>query len=239
MWWALAGAGAVGTAAGAAWAVRGRSSSVCAPSIWRVGSGRPALALTFDDGPSESTPAILELLAKYGARATFFQIGANAERLPAIARAVSAAGHEIGNHTFSHPRLWLRGERFIESEVGRAQRALQAIHNATAPPRLFRAPYGVRWPGLGAVQTRHGLLGVMWTAIGSDWSASAESVVARLEPSLEPGSILCLHDGRELTVQPDIETTLEALRHILPAVGDRGLACLTVSELLSQPRETP
>src|ERR1017187_3831137 len=97
----LAGLAGVGACASAflAWAVRGRASSVFGPSVHHGPSGRKAIALTFDDGPSESTPCVLELLDKYQTPATFFQIGANVERLPEIARAVHAAGHEIGNHS--------------------------------------------------------------------------------------------------------------------------------------------
>lgn len=230
---ALGGAGTVAAvAAAAAWSVRGRSSAVWAPSIWRGEASRAAVALTFDDGPGESTPAVLELLALHSARATFFQIGANARRLPAVARQVSEAGHEIGNHSDTHPRLWLRGPAFIDGEVTRAQQTLTAIHGGA--PRLFRAPYGVRWPGLGAAQRRHKLLGVMWTAIGRDWSAeSPDSIAARLlaAATARPGAILCLHDGRELTARPDIESTLAVLRILLPALRSRGIAVETVSEL--------
>src|SRR5579863_2803349 len=96
--------GAACAAAGfMAWAVRGRSARVLAPSFWRGPAGRRAVALTFDDGPSESTPEILEILDHYKVPATFFQIGANVKRLPEIARAVREAGHEIGNHSHTHP----------------------------------------------------------------------------------------------------------------------------------------
>ena len=70
-----------------AWAVRGRSSQVFGKSVWRGPRDRRSIALTFDDGPSESTPQILDILARHGARATFFQCGANVERIPAVARA--------------------------------------------------------------------------------------------------------------------------------------------------------
>src|SRR5882672_3931739 len=94
---------AAGTAVSSfAWAVRGRSSSVFAPSAWRGKPGRKAIALTFDDGPSPATPALLELLAPYKTPATFFQIGQSVAALPDIARAVLAAGHEIGNHSQTH-----------------------------------------------------------------------------------------------------------------------------------------
>src|SRR5580693_160165 len=90
-----------------AWEVRGRASSVLGPSVYRGPRNRKAIALTFDDGPSESTPRVLDLLHKYQTPATFFQIGANVERLPDVTRAVFAAGHEIGNHSFTHPLFCL------------------------------------------------------------------------------------------------------------------------------------
>jgi peptidoglycan-N-acetylglucosamine deacetylase len=222
--------------AAAAWAARGRSSTLFAPSVWRgPSSSRRAIALTFDDGPSESTEAILELLARFRARATFFQCGVNAERLPAAARAVSEAGHEIGNHTHTHPHLWLRSAAFIEGEVSRAQSALTAIHGPGAAPRYFRAPYGVRWPGLAASQNHHGLLGVMWTTIAGDWGAAAGGdVAARIERGLAPGTIICLHDGRELTARPDISNTIAALERTLPQMTDRGFELVTVTELLAK-----
>ena len=228
---AIAAAAAAGGAA--AWAVRGRASSVCAPSVWRGPAGRRrAIALTFDDGPSESTVQILALLSRFGARATFFQCGANAERLPEAARAVSEAGHEIGNHTYSHAHLWLRSAPFIESEVSRGQTALSAIHGAAAAPRLFRAPYGVRWPGLAAAQRRHGLMGVMWTVIARDWADNGEAVAARILRGASPGGIICLHDGRELKARPDVSATIAALERALPVFVDRGYEFDTVSSLL-------
>ena len=100
--WASAAAGIAG-ASGLAWAVRGRSSSVFGESIYRGTSGRRSIALTFDDGPSESTPALLEVLRKHNVKATFFMCGANVERCPEIARQVVAAGHEIGKSLlFAH-----------------------------------------------------------------------------------------------------------------------------------------
>src|SRR4051812_34693810 len=86
-----------------AWAVRGRSSSLLAPSVWRGPAHRRAIALTFDDGPSEATPRLLAILAAHNVRATFFLCGANVRRLPEIARAIRRAGHELGNHTDTHP----------------------------------------------------------------------------------------------------------------------------------------
>ena len=213
-----------------AWAVRGCTSSVFGPSVYRGPAGLPAVALTFDDGPSEATPRLLELLDKYGARATFFQCGANVERLPAVARAVRDAGHEIGNHSHTHPFFHFRGPRFIESELERAQRTIAAATGVS--PTLLRVPYGVRWFGLRGAQRRLGLLGVMWTVIGYDWKLMADAIASRVEGSLANGAIVCLHDGRLLEPNPPVRETVEAVRRLLPVIRSRGLRLETVSQLL-------
>jgi peptidoglycan/xylan/chitin deacetylase (PgdA/CDA1 family) len=217
------------TAAAMAWAVRGRASSVFGPSIYHGPRDRSAIALTFDDGPSEDTPRLLEVLDRYNASATFFQCGANVERLPAIARAVQAAGHEIGNHSYAHPLYCCLTPAQIQADLARAQQVIAAA--TTAQPALFRAPYGVRWFGLRQAQRQLGLLGVMWTAIGYDWKAPVHQVVSRLAGAGN-GAILCLHDGRELGVKPDIAVTVEAVRALVPMLRDRGYRLETVSQLI-------
>jgi peptidoglycan/xylan/chitin deacetylase (PgdA/CDA1 family) len=186
--------------------------------------------LTFDDGPSPSTPVLLDLLDSHGVKATFFQCGMHVRRLPEIAKSLVDAGHEIGNHTDSHARLWLRSPEFIEAEIGQAQ---HAIENATgARPVLFRAPYGVRWFGLDQAQRQYGLTGVMWTALGRDWRLQPAEITARLIRRAENGAIFCLHDGRERVTVPDISNTIGAVRELLPRLMDMGYSFCTVSELL-------
>ena len=223
-------AAAVGAAGAMAWAVRGRSSQVFGQSIWRGPRNRRSIALTFDDGPSEDTPRILEVLDRHGIRATFFQVGTNVERLPAIARAVREAGHEIGNHSHTHPYLFLCRPTAIEEELGRAQHVIE--QHTGAAPRWFRAPYGARWFGLRAAQRRFGLCGVMWSVIGYDWSLTADAVVQRLAARVSNGAILCLHDGRELQVRPEIGTTVDAVRNLVPRLLDQGYEFETVGRLL-------
>jgi len=212
------------------WAVRGRSAAVFAPSLWRGPRDRRAIALTFDDGPSESTPQILEILARHSVPATFFQVGLNVERVPAIAQAVAQGGHEIGNHTHRHPMLCFRSSRFMEQELRHAQQTIE-MHTG-ARPAWFRAPYGVRWPGLGKAQNKLHLTGVMWTVIGYDWSLKAGEVVERVAQRVSNGAILCLHDGRELRARPDAGQTVEAVRRLVPMLLDRGYRFETVSRLL-------
>lgn len=213
-----------------AWAVRGKSSQIVAPSVWRGDRSRNAIALTFDDGPSESTPELLELLAKHNAKATFFMCGENVRRLGEIVRSVAAAGHEIGNHTESHAALYLKSPEFIYREVAQAQESI--LKTTSVAPKLFRAPYGVRWPGLRAAQEKLGLTGIMWTAIGHDWKWPALRISDSLLKKTSNGAILCLHDGRELTRNPDIRSTLEAVALLLPQLKDRGFSLETVSRLI-------
>jgi len=224
------GAGVCAASAFMAWAVHGRSSEVFGRSVWRGPRTRRALALTFDDGPSETTPQILDLLARYNVAATFFQCGNNVERLPEVARAVRQAGHEIGNHSHSHSILSLRPRRFIEQELWLAQEVIE--ERTGARPVWFRAPYGVRWFGIGHVLERLRLTGVMWTVIGYDWKRKAGAVVERVAGAVSNGAIVCLHDGRELHVKPDIAVTLEAVRRLVPLLLDQGYKFETVSRLI-------
>src|SRR5258708_12116365 len=113
-----------GAAGGMAWAARGRSATLFAPSVWHGALGSMDIALTFDDGPSESTPELLALLDRFQAKATFFACGANAERLPNIVAETAAAGHEIGNHTWSHPRLPFFPSAVIPEQIAPSQTLL-------------------------------------------------------------------------------------------------------------------
>ena len=214
----------------AAYAVRGRSSTVFGPSVYHGNPDRRAVALTFDDGPSESTPALLQILDRHNVKATFFMCGKNVERLPDVARSVAGAGHEIGNHTDSHPRLDFCSPDSIYRELAGAQEKILRYTGAT--PRLFRAPYGVRWFGLRSAQERLGLLGVMWGTIGRDWKWPSERVAKRFIERAGNGHIFCLHDGRTTEPSPDIATTLAAVEAMIPAMKERGLQFETVSQIL-------
>jgi peptidoglycan/xylan/chitin deacetylase (PgdA/CDA1 family) len=212
------------------YAVRGRSSSVFGESFYHGDRRRPVLALTFDDGPSESTPKLLETLDKYHVPATFFMCGENVRRCPDVAREVAARGHELGNHTDSHPRLDFKSPRYIYREMADAQTTIQEITGVA--PRWFRAPYGVRWFGVAQAQQALGLRGVMWTVIGRDWKWPSERVSGLLVNSATNGSILCLHDGRGVRSSPDIDTTIQAVESALPVLQERGFQFLTLSQIL-------
>jgi|SRR5579872_3957250 len=228
--WAVSGGVAAGAVGLMTYAVRGKSSRLLAPSVHRGVATRRAIALTFDDGPSESTPELLEILRRFKAPATFFQVGANVRRLPHIARQVADAGHEIGNHTDSHPRLSFKNRAFMLDEIARAQESIEVA--AGIRPRLFRAPYGVRWFGLAEAQRCFNLLGVMWTTIGVDWKWPSDRVAAALEKGARNGAIFCLHDGRTVRPNPDVGVMLRAVERVLPVLIDRGYHFERVSDIL-------
>jgi peptidoglycan-N-acetylglucosamine deacetylase len=213
-----------------AYAVRGRSSSLLAPSVYRGSRQRRSIALTFDDGPSEGTNQLLEILNRHNTPATFFVCGMNVMRLPEVVRSAVAAGHEIGNHSHSHPALYLRSQSFISSELRAAQSAI--VQATGAAPTLFRAPFGARWFGLRKAQRELNLTGVMWTVLGLDWKLAADRIARRVLDGVNNGAIICLHDGRGVRPDPDIHETLTAVERIVPELQSRGFIFQTVTQLL-------
>ena len=227
---AAAAAGAVCGVGAMAYAVRAPSSTWIAPSVYRGVQTRRAIALTFDDGPSEATPELLRVLDDYRVRATFFQCGASVRRLPSVAREVAAAGHVIGNHSQTHAALYLQSASFIYRELAEAQDSISQVTGGR--PRFFRPPLGVRWFGLADALRTLGLTSVLWSTIGKDWKLPAERVLARLARGAVNGAIFCLHDGRNLSVRPDISSTIEAVRRLAPMLLQRGFHFETVSDIL-------
>lgn len=220
--------------------IHGQAAQVFGPSIYRGSTKLRQIALTFDDGPSEGSLQLLDYLAKEDVKATFFQCGMNVERHPQIARRIAAAGHELSNHTYSHPhlpprlneRVDYKSPEFIYHEFARTQRIIEDA--AGVLPRLLRAPYGLRWFGLRAVQKHFSLLGVMWTVIGHDWEWPAQRVSELVLAKAAPGGIVCLHDGRDVQPNPDVSEMLGAIKTIVPVLRDRGFTFHTVSDLIGR-----
>jgi|HubBroStandDraft_6_1064221.scaffolds.fasta_scaffold224189_2 peptidoglycan/xylan/chitin deacetylase (PgdA/CDA1 family) len=227
------GIGAVSLGAGGlvTYAAAARSASIFGLSRHRGSRSRRALALTFDDGPSDSTPRLLAFLDLHSIRATFFMCGQNARRHPQIARAVVAAGHEIGNHTDSHPNLLFHSPKFVEWEIVSAQQTLYDVTGQA--PRLFRAPFGVRWFGLCKVQEALGLMGVMWTVIGHDWKWPPERIAKWVLDHIDNGGIVCLHDGFQTRPAPDISAMIGSLELLIPELKERGYSFETAGEILN------
>jgi peptidoglycan-N-acetylglucosamine deacetylase len=204
------------------------SSQVFGPALVK-GSSTNAVALTFDDGPSESTPAVLDVLSAARASATFFQVGSNALRLPEIARRVAREGHEIAGHTQTHPRFYLCSPSTIAREIEEGQRSLEDVHGKRPP--LFRPPYGARWFGLYPAIDRLGLRVVMWSVSSRDWEKPADWIERQVIAHTHPGDVVLMHDGDTTTPGDRRQHTARALRAILAAFGAGGLRAVTISEL--------
>lgn len=181
------------------WGVFRPSSRLYGPVLSRM-PGTPqdarGLWLTIDDGPSAQTPEILDLLDRHQARATFFLVGDRAAARPELVREILRRGHEIGNHSRSHPQAWFwaLGPRRMRDEIVGCQQQLQAITGQA--PRWFRAVVGHSNPFVAAPLRELGLARVAWSARGFDAVASDPArVLERIERDLSPGAIVLLHEG--------------------------------------------
>ena len=164
-------------------------------SVWRGPRTGRKVALTFDDGPDpEQTPRVLDILAAHGAKATFFLIGERAARAGALVRRIAAAGHDLGNHTWSHRSLWLSGPQETGRQVRQGHDAIAQA--AGAPPRFFRPPWGMTNLALFAALRGLGTPCVFWTAQTEGRSPASPGLqVQRARRRAGPGTILDLHDA--------------------------------------------
>jgi peptidoglycan/xylan/chitin deacetylase (PgdA/CDA1 family) len=201
-------------------------------SVLHRGPGhRPEAALTYDDGPGESTRAILDLLASHDARATFFMVGGEVERDPELAREVVAAGHEVGSHSMHH--LDHDHETPADAVADMVAGAAAIAGVLGLEPRLYRAPYGYFVQETAAEADRRGWSCIAWSAEGRDWEedATAESVADRIRPLLVPGAIVLLHDSRrEKSMNP--EPVIGATALLLEELDRRGLRSRAVSDIM-------
>jgi peptidoglycan/xylan/chitin deacetylase (PgdA/CDA1 family) len=198
-----------------------------------AGEGRPGgVALTFDDGPDPlGTPAVLRELAALGWRATFFLLGSQVRRHPAIARLVVDSGHEIAVHGAVHLPHLIRTPTGIRRDLRTATREIEEVTGVA--PRWFRPPYGVLTTGTLWAARELGLRPVLWTAWGLDWRAGRpEDVAATVLGQLRPGGTVLLHDS-DCTSRPGSwRSTVAALPLLAAGLRDRGLEVRTLREHL-------
>src|SRR5437899_2458851 len=185
----------------------------------------PCIAMTFDDGPSATlTPKLLDLLATRHIKVTFFVIGENVAEHPEIVARAAREGHEIGNHSWSHPNFGKMGDESVRSQL---QRTDDAIKNATGErPTLMRPPYGSitarekRW-----IHEEFGYRIILWDVDPYDWKRPGPAVVRnRILKETQPGSIVLSHD-----IHPG---TIEAMPSTLDALAAKGFKFVTVSEVI-------
>ena len=209
------------------WGTLVPGSALFSPVLARLPTTEPVAWLTIDDGPSDDTLEILELLDAAGAKATFFVVGERAAARPHLVREIVERGHGIGNHSATHPQAWFwaLSPRRMREEIGRTQQLVEGITGTR--PRWFRAVVGMANPFVAAALRDHGLARVAWSARGYDaLEADPARALARIEKQLRPGAILLLHEGarhgRNVELVALLLDRLRTLgyRAVLPAVGN-------------------
>jgi peptidoglycan-N-acetylglucosamine deacetylase len=203
------------------------------------------LALTFDDGPNPAiTSKFLDLLDRYQAKAAFFVVGKYVRESPGLVKEIVARGHELCNHTDSHPNLFFCSPQRTADEL---QRCTDSVQNVVGfEPKWFRPPFGFRSPWVIHIAQRLRMRTVMWTLLPGDWRApSTDWLSTRLQPiavharknlssaashSRLRGDILCLHDGHHRFPNADRTRTLAALEFWLPRWRDLGLEFVTITQ---------
>ena len=195
---------------------------------------QPYIAMTFDDGPSsENTPRLLEMLKQRNIKATFFLIGQNAAANPDLVRRIFAEGHEIGNHSWTHPQLSKLSDDRVTTEITKTQ---DAIKNASGyTPALLRPPYGAitarqrEW-----IENQFGLNIILWSVDPLDWKRPGASVITqRILSLVRPGAIILSHDIHKQTI--------DAMPATLDGLISKGYKFVTVTQLIAknQPKPPP
>jgi peptidoglycan-N-acetylglucosamine deacetylase len=226
---------AVGLAGLATWAgfhTMWPTSQVYGETFIGLPSGSRLLALTYDDGPNDPyTWRLMEVLERHGVKATFFLLGRFVQQKPEIARALAAAGHAIGCHTWDHPNLIFASAAETRRQL---QQTRQAILGATGvDTKLFRPPFGGRRPGSLTLARSLGFQPVMWSVTCYDWKAkSAGEIVAYAERQVRGGDVILLHDGEYHRIGVDRSRSVEASDRILSRYRTDGYEFVTIPQMM-------
>ena len=192
----------------------------------------PYIAMTFDDGPSpETTPRLLDMLKQRNIKVTFFLIGQNAERNPEIVRRMLAEGHEIGNHSWTHPQLSKLSDDRVTQEITKTQDTIKNESGFT--PTTLRPPYGAITARQRAwIENQFGLNIILWSVDPFDWKRPGPSVITqRILSGARPGAIILSHDIHKQTV--------DAMPATLDALLAKGYKFVTISQLLAMNKPNP
>jgi peptidoglycan-N-acetylglucosamine deacetylase len=186
-------------------------------------SGR-GYALTFDDGPhAQGTPAVLEILRDEGLHATFFLVGEQVLRNPALAREIAEAGHQIALHCHRHRNLLRLSPAQVSTDIARARELI--VEHTGCSPTLYRPPYGIANAAALRIARAHGWRTLLWSHWGRDWQARATpaSITACVTDGAGEGAVLLLHDADDYSAPDSWRRTAAALPRILDTLAQRGL----------------
>jgi peptidoglycan-N-acetylglucosamine deacetylase len=191
-----------------------------------------SLALTFDDGPdSKYTPKILDILKKYKVKATFFVVGTQVEKYPAVFRRIIREGHEVGSHSFQHLKISELSPDKIKYQLGHNNEIIRK--NGGRPLMLFRPPYGAIDPASVETIAKLGYRIILWTVDSLDWRGLREKqVVSNVVPKLKDGNIILQHCAADSKLE-DLRGSREALPEIIKTAKIQGYQFVTISQMLA------
>jgi peptidoglycan-N-acetylglucosamine deacetylase len=203
-----------------------------------AGDDAAEVAMTYDDGPNDPyTGQLMDVLARNHVRATFFVIGRYVRQKPQIVRALHHAGHLIGCHTMSHPKLMYMGRKRIRAEIADATALIEDTIGDRV--RFFRPPFGARNPAVFRVAMQLRLTPVLWNVTSWDWKAkSAAEIELRLQRGIElnqrrrRGSNVLMHDGSHLDMGSDRRRTVTASANLLATASSNGIRFVTLDRWL-------
>ncbi|MEH7388299.1 polysaccharide deacetylase family protein [Bacillus sp. JJ1521] len=190
----------------------------------QVETNQKVIALTFDDGPSEKVNEILPLLENYNVKATFFLIGQDIEKFPEEAKNIVEAGHQVGNHTYSHNRMVFKEPSYIKEEIEKTDQLIRgAGYNGEID---FRPPNGKKLVGLPYYLNKQNKDTITWNIEPDSYHTTPVDIINYVKNTIQPGSIILLHP-----MYDDIDKVLAEIEGIIQTLQKEGYTFVTVNEL--------
>ncbi|MFS0823957.1 polysaccharide deacetylase family protein [Bacillus sp. 1P02SD] len=201
-----------------------RSFQIFGGLTQQVDTDRKVVALTFDDGPSDNVNGILPILEKYDVKATFFLIGQDMEKFPEEAKKIVEAGHQVGNHTYSHNRMVFKSPSYIKEEIDKTN---QLIRDAGFEDQIdFRPPNGKKLVGMPYYLHKQNINTITWNIEPDSYFTTPEEKIKYVKENITPGSIILLHP-----MYDDIDKVLAGIEGVIQVLVEEGYSFVTVNEL--------
>ncbi|MFG1707953.1 polysaccharide deacetylase family protein [Nonomuraea sp. M3C6] len=188
------------------------------------------IALTFDDGPGQYAGTLLDTLKKYHAKATFFLEGQYVKSRPAYVKRMAAEGHELGNHSYSHPDFTKSEAGTIRNEIKKTQDAVKKA--AGVEPKLLRPPYGLADLQVSDIAAEFGMPMILWTAGSEDWSSkNVQAIQKKTLEVAKPNGIILMHDW--------VKQTVDGMPALIKTLQNKGYHLVTVSDIIKDENLEP
>ena len=203
-------------------------------NVARLNTDQKVVALTFDDGPQPPyTDRLLDVLAKHDVKATFFVIGNRIEKYPETSHRIIAEGHQIGNHSYTHPVLGCLPPTYVERQIERTDKLLRQL--GITEEIVFRAPMLTRFLPVAWVLAKGDRTHISCNVWGWDWiTQNADRITKTVLRKVKPGSIIVLHDGKAGNADANRSGTVEAADRIITALKQEGYRFVRLSDVDNQ-----